>query len=159
MKEFNIYDENLNRIGTVGTWVSLVWSEGYNTIGSFQMELQQKSTLLSLFKIGNYVGRSDFKTLCIIRSVEVNDGKIIVNGHPAAGILAERVSTTVIDNQSAETAMRSLVSEMAEWTKVELGALSNISDISLILAKPSVSPSSRQSAIASGVFFSVGVTM
>lgn len=129
MKEFNIYDENLNRIGTVGTWVSLVWSEGYNTIGSFQMELQQKSTLLSLFKIGNYVGRSDFKTLCIIRSVEVNDGKIIVNGHPAASILDERVSTKVISNENAETAMRSLISEMAEWPRVELGALSNISDV------------------------------
>lgn len=129
MKVFNIYDSNLNRVGTIETWVSLVWSEGYNTIGKFQIELQQKSTLLSLLKIGNYVGRSDFKTLCIIRSVEVNDGKIIVNGHPAASILDERASTTVISNENAETAMRSLVSEMAEWPRVELGTLSNLKDV------------------------------
>ena len=38
MKVFNIYDSNLNRVGTIETWVSLVWSEGYNTIGKFQIE-------------------------------------------------------------------------------------------------------------------------
>ncbi len=128
MKEFNIYNSNLDRIGELSTWVSLVWNEGYNTVGKFQVEIQQKNALLDLLKVGNYIGRNDFKTLCIIRSVQVSDGKIVANGFPAVNILKERVSTDVIDNEVAETALRTLVSTMAPWPKVELGNVSGIAD-------------------------------
>ncbi len=128
MKAFNVYNENLDRIGTIETWVSLLWSEGYNTQGDFLIEVQQTKAVAKLLKIGNYIGRGDFKTLCLIRSVEVKDHLIVANGHPAINILAERVSTLVIKNQNAETAMRSLVSNMAAWPSVELGNLAGISD-------------------------------
>lgn len=128
MKAFNVYDINLNRIGTVETWVSLLWQEGYNTVGSFVIECQQTKEIAKLLKVGNYMGRGDFKTLCLIRSVEVKEHKIIANGHPAINILDERISTKVIDNQNGEEAMRELVSEMAAWPCVELGELSGIED-------------------------------
>ena len=128
MKAFNVYNENLERIGTIETWVSLLWEEGYNTLGDFLIEVQQTKEIAKLLKIGNYIGRGDFKTLCLIRSVEVKDKKIIANGHTAAAILNERVSTKVIDNQNAEEAMRGLVSERAAWPCVELGELSNLTE-------------------------------
>jgi hypothetical protein len=128
MKAFNVYNENLERIGTIETWVSLLWEEGYNTLGDFLIEVQQTKEIAKLLKIGNYIGRGDFKTLCLIRSVEVKDKKIIANGHTAAAILKERVSTKVINNQNGEKAMRELVSEMAAWPCVELGELSNLTE-------------------------------
>ena len=129
MKECNVYDENLQRIGTIGTWVSLLWNEGYSTLGTFVIEVQQTKKAAQLLKVGNYIGRSDFDTLCLIRSVEVNDGKIVANGHPAKGILKERVSTKVINNQNAENALRELVSSMAAWPCVALGNSANLADV------------------------------
>ncbi len=126
---FNVYDKDLNRIGIIETWVSLLWQEGYNTIGSFLIECQQTNEIAKLLKVGNYIGRGDFKTLCLIRSVEVRNHKIIANGHPAVSILGERVSLKVIDNQNAEEAMRSLVADMASWECVENGEIAGIEDV------------------------------
>lgn len=129
MKAFNVYDKNLNRVGTIETWVSLLWQEGYNTVGTFLIECQQTKEVAKLLKIGNYIGRGDFKTLCLIRSVEVRDRLIVANGHSAVNILGERVSTMVIDNQNAEEAMRSLVANMSPWECVENGEIAGIEDV------------------------------
>lgn len=129
MKECNVYDENLNRIGAITTWVSLLWSEGYNTLGDFAIEVQQTEKAAQLLKVGNYIGRSEFKTLCLIRSVEVRDNEIIAYGYPAKGILMERVSTKTISHENAEEALRKLVSEMAEWPCVEVGDSAGIEDL------------------------------
>lgn len=129
MKEFNIYDKNLNRIGMLETWVSLLWNEGYNTTGSFIVECQQTRDIARLLCVGNYIGRGDFNTLCLIRSVEVKDHLIVASGFPAVTILKERVSTAVIDNQNAEEALRSLVANMSPWENVELGEVSGITDV------------------------------
>ena len=128
MKAFNVYDKDLNRIGTIETWVSLLWQEGYNTVGTFVIECQQTKDVAKLLKVGNYIGRGDFKTLCFIRSVEVRDRLIVANGHPAVNILGERVSTAVIKNQNAEEAMRSLVANMSPWECVEVGELTGITE-------------------------------
>lgn len=128
MKAFNVYDKNLNRVGTIETWVSLLWQEGYNTVGTFVIECQQTKEVAKLLKIGNYIGRGDFKTLCLIRSVEVRDHRIVANGHPAVNILGERVSTTIISNENAEEAMRSLVANMSQWECVEVGELAGITE-------------------------------
>ena len=128
MKAFNVYDKDLNRIGTIETWVSLFWQEGYNTVGTFVIECQQTKDVAKLLKVGNYIGRGDFKTLCFIRSVEVRDHLIVANGHPAVNILGERVSTAVIKNQNAEEAMRSLVANMSPWECVEVGELAGITE-------------------------------
>lgn len=128
MKAFNVYDKDLNRVGTIETWISLLWQEGYNTVGTFVIECQQTKDVAKLLKIGNYIGRGDFKTLCLIRSIEVRDQLIVANGHPAVNILGERVSTTVINNQNAEEAMRSLVANMSPWECVQVGELAGISE-------------------------------
>ena len=128
MKAFNVYDKDLNRVGTIETWVSLLWQESYNTVGTFVIECQQTKEVAELLKVGNYIGRGDFKTLCLIRSVEVRDRLIVANGHPAVNILGERVSTAVIKNQNAEEAMRSLVANMSPWECVEVGELAGITE-------------------------------
>ena len=126
--ECNVYDTELNRVGYITTWVSMVWQENYNTDGSFQLELQQKAGLMELFKPDYYCGLNDKDTLMIIKSVQVANGTIIINGFPATYIFADRVSTQIIQNQNAEQAMRNLVENMIPWPKVELGNLSGIAD-------------------------------
>lgn len=128
MKAFNVYDKNLNRIGIIETWVSLLWEQGYNTLGTFVIECQQTRDVAKLLQVGNYIGRGDFKTLCLIRSIDVRDKLIVANGHPAVDILKERVSTTVVSNENAEQALHSLVENMTPWECVEVGNLTGLSE-------------------------------
>lgn len=129
MREFNVYDQTLTRVGIIDTFVSLVWEEGYNTLGRMQMELQQKDGLLDILKIGYYIGRTDLKTVCMIRSVQVEGGTILVNGSPATRLLGDRVSTTkVAVGANAESTLRNVVSSMTTWPGVELGDAAGITD-------------------------------
>ena len=126
--ECSIYDINLNRIGVLSTWISMVWEESYNSDGSFQIEVQQTTEAADILKVDRYVGIAERNTLMIIKAVQIEDGKIIASGFPAISVLSERVSTEVISNQNAETALRNLISSADHWPRLELGDVAGITD-------------------------------
>ena len=128
MMECSIYDINLNRIGVLSTWISMVWEESYNSDGSFQIEVQQTNEAATLLKVDRYVGIQESKTLMIIKAVQIENGKIIASGYPAISVLSERVSTEVVSNQNAEEALRKLISSVDHWTRLELGNVAGITD-------------------------------
>lgn len=117
----SVYNLRLERIGVIETWVSLVWQECYNTEGSFQLEVRQRSDLLPLLKPEYYCGLTGHDTLMVIKSRQIKDGTIVVNGFPATHILHDRVSTDVVSNENAEAAMRRLFAAMAPYPCLELG--------------------------------------
>ena len=127
--ECNVYDLELNRVGVVSTWVSMVWEESYNGEGAFQIELQQSDGVTELFKPDRYCGIAESNTLMIIKSVQVKNGKVIAAGYPATQVLTDRVHTGTIKEQPAETALRGLVSDMDPWPRVELGEEAGLSDV------------------------------
>lgn len=126
--ECSVYDTELNRIGVIDSFVSLLWEESYNDIGFFQMELAQTSDNMKLFKTDLYVGKRGSDTLMVVKLVQITDGKVLVTGNSAEWILSERVSTAVIQNQNAETALRTLVNDMQPWPGVALGEASGVAD-------------------------------
>lgn len=126
--ECNIYDINLNRIGVLVTWVSMVWEESYNADGRFQVEVQQTTEAADLLKVDRYVGILESNTLMIIKAVQIENGKIIASGFPAISVLSERVSTKVVSNENAETALRNLISSADPWPRLELGNVAGITD-------------------------------
>ena len=111
----SVYNLWLERIGVIETWVSLVWQECYNTEGSFQLEVRRRSDLLPLLKPEYYCGLTGHDTLMVLKSVQIKDGAIVVNGFPATHILDDRVSTDVVSNENAEAAMRRLFAAMAPY--------------------------------------------
>lgn len=117
----SVYNLRLERIGVIETWVSLVWQECYNTDGSFQLEVRQRSDLIPLLQEEYYCGLTGHDTLMVIKSRQVKDGTIVVNGFPATRILDDRVSTDVVSNENAEAAMRRLFAAMAPYPCLELG--------------------------------------
>ena len=126
--ECSIYDINLNRIGVLVTWVSMVWEESYNSDGSFQIEVQQTAEAANLLKVDRYAGIRESNTLMIIKAVQIKNGKIIASGYPAISVLSERVSTEVVSNQNAEEALRKLISSVDHWPRLELGNVAGITD-------------------------------
>lgn len=84
----NLYDEDLNRIAIIGNrFVSCLWAEGYNTIQSFTLELQETDEYRRKVRPECYVGRDDRKTLMVIKTIQIRDGKIVASGFQAAQIL------------------------------------------------------------------------
>lgn len=86
--KLNLYDSDLNRIAIIGNqFISCMWSEGYNTVQPFTLELQATKKYKALVKPDCYVGRDDRKTLMVIKTVRVKSGRIIANGQQATRCL------------------------------------------------------------------------
>lgn len=84
----NLYDKDLNRISVIdGHFISCLWSEGYNSVGSFVLELIETEEYKKKIRPDCYVGRNDRSAVMVIKSVEFGDGKIIASGKQATRIL------------------------------------------------------------------------
>ena len=85
-----LYDNRLNQIAIIGgNFVSVMWSEGYNTVEPFSMELQATDEMKKKVRPECYVGRDDRKTLMVIKTIKIEGGKIIATGKQAARCLAD----------------------------------------------------------------------
>ena len=105
MQWINVYDINLNRIGMLLTWISLLWEHCYNTVGNFQLEVQETAENAKLLRPWTYFRLNDDDRPMIATSVQLRDKKIVVRGYPATYILQKRVSDIVISDRNAEEAM------------------------------------------------------
>lgn len=84
----NLYDRDLKRIAIIGEqYISCLWAEGYNTVENFSLELVATDVYKAKLRPGLYVGRSDRKTLMVIKSVRTQDDKIVCSGKQAAQVL------------------------------------------------------------------------
>lgn len=80
----NLYDRNLKRIAVIESrYVSCMWSEGYNSTQPFTMELQASDEYKQKVQPDCYVGRDDRKTMMVIKTVKVKDGRIVASGKQA----------------------------------------------------------------------------
>ena len=86
----SLYDANLNRIAIIGgQYVSCLWSEGYNTIENFTLELVETEEYKKKISVDCYVGRDDRKTLMVIKTVQISNGKIVASGKQATRVLGD----------------------------------------------------------------------
>lgn len=84
----SLYDADLNRIAIIGDqYISCLWSEGYNTIENFTLELIATEEYKKKVVVDCYVGRDDRKTLMVIKTVQISDDKIIASGKQATRVL------------------------------------------------------------------------
>lgn len=84
----NLYDKDLNRISIIGSqYISCLWSEGYNTIEQFTIELIATDEYKKKVRTECYVGRDDRKTLMIIKTVQIANGIIVASGKQAGRVL------------------------------------------------------------------------
>lgn len=127
-RRLEFYDSNLNRLGTLLAWISLVWEEKYYTYGDCQIEVHQSDSILDLLKPGNMVCLTGHAEPMILHSVELQNKKLVANGYSASWLLSMRTSRDIVKNEVAEVALRRVVSGMTPWTNLELGELHNLPD-------------------------------
>ena len=125
----NIYDLQLNRVGTLQTWISMTWEDLYNDVGSLTLEVVHTPEAVSLIKPWRYCTIDQSDQVMIILSVQIEEGHLIAYGKSAVCILERRISTTTISNQNAETAMLGLVDGMVAWDCIVSGERKGLTDV------------------------------
>ena len=125
----NIYDLQLNRVGTLQTWISMTWEEQYNDIGSITLEVVHTEEAVSLIKPWRYCTIDQSDQVMILLSVQIEDGHLVAYGKSAICLLDRRIATTKISNQNAEAALLNLVDNMATWDCVVSGERKGLTDV------------------------------
>lgn len=125
--QVDVYDTDLTHVGRIYTWISLVWDDQYNTEGSFQIELQLAEGLPQLFKLDRYCKIDISDAVMVIKSIDISENTMIINGYPATHILSERIFTDTVKSGVAETMIRNIVSKYClDWPCLALGTAAGL---------------------------------
>ena len=118
--KIKIYDKDLNAVLFVGEqFVSCLWTEGYNTIGSFCLELIDTEEYRKKIREDFYVGRNDRETLMVIKTVEFRDGRIIASGKQATAVLDDvAMIGTIQTGANIDTAIANAYNNSAKFRKL-----------------------------------------
>ena len=118
--KIKIFDKDLNNILFVdGQFVSCLWSEGYNTVGSFCLELIDTAEYRKKIREDFYAGRSDRDTLMVIKTVEFRDGRIIASGKQATAILDDvAMIGTIQAGVNIDSAVKNAYNNSAKFRKL-----------------------------------------
>ena len=96
----NVFDINLNPLGTIFSWVSLVLDEYYNALGEAQLELAYTADNAVLVKANRYLSIDGSSHLMLVESVEITKDRLIAYGKDALNILDKRVSTETVKSEN-----------------------------------------------------------
>ena len=96
MIEVYVLDKNLEQIGIIDSYTSLIWANRYAEKGDCELYIEATTTNLNLLKKGNYLIRHDDEMVCRIETIELdtdveNGNYIIVTGYDVKKILDQRV--------------------------------------------------------------------
>lgn len=118
MYDVFVYNQNLELIGIVDAYKSLIWATRYWAVGDCELYVQATETNLNLLKKGNYLQRDDGDPNCMvcqIKKIELDtnaeDGNyLIVSGYDVKRWLDQRIIwSTTSANGNAEAFIRSMV--------------------------------------------------
>lgn len=110
-----ILDGNLQKLGIIQGFKSLIWAERYREVGDCELFIPASKDALELMQIGRYLFRSDVKHVCIIKKITVTTDAeqgnfLIVEGQDPKCLLDQRIvwNTTTI-NGNVAVALRNMV--------------------------------------------------
>lgn len=132
-KSICVYDGQLELLGRLASWVSLVWPERYNVysgVQGAQLELHASTDLQALCRPDRYLWLTGSDRIMRICSAQTDrsEHKLVISARDAACILDERISTQTLSGFAVESTLRSLVSGVAAWPGLELGVLADLAD-------------------------------
>lgn len=117
--DFYVYDENLNAVGIIDNYTSVIWTLRYNDVGDFEIYIRSTPEILEMCKINRYIRRNTDNTVMIIKSITQSDSVengnyITISGKSVENILSQRVVWNVsIVSGRIEECVYSLLNENA----------------------------------------------
>ena len=115
MQDVYIFNADLQLVGIVDAFKSLIWAKRYNQVGDCELYVPATPENLAMCRKGYFVLRDDDDMICQIKKVELdtdaeNGNYIIATGFSAARLLDQRVIWgTMTANGNAETFARRIV--------------------------------------------------
>jgi hypothetical protein len=123
----NIYNQNFELVANIGeSFVSCLWSEGYNTVESFTLELIATERYKKKIKTDMYVKRIDRDNVMVIKSIQQQGNKLIISGKQATRVFDDVVfvgslpKNSVIDTAVLEAYNKSNGYPNTEYASSEL---------------------------------------
>jgi hypothetical protein len=91
-----VLNTDLERIGIIDNYISLIWTKRYYKPGDFEMYLPASVEMLEILKHNYYLMREDDDRIMIIERVEIktdaeNGDHIIISGRSAESLLSRRI--------------------------------------------------------------------
>lgn len=122
----NLYDADLNRIAIIGEqYISCLWSEGYNTIENFTIELVETDEYKKKLSVDCYVGRNDRNSLMVIKTVQISGGKIVASGKQATRVLDDvPFIGTISSGSDIDTSVINAYNNSDKYRNVEFSSTS-----------------------------------
>lgn len=115
MVDVYVLNKNLEPIGLIDTYKSLIWSNRYNDLGDCEIYVEATAGMLELLKKDYYLCRSDDSMVCQIKKIELDTNSqtgnyLIITGKDAKGLLDQRIIwSTITCNGNVEAFGRELV--------------------------------------------------
>lgn len=115
MIDVYVLDKNLDPVGVVDAYRSLIWAVRYSEIGDCEVYLPANTTTIQMLAIGRYLVRLDDDMVCRIIKIEIttdaeNGNYMTVTGRDTKGFLDQRIVWgTLTSSGKAENLARKLV--------------------------------------------------
>lgn len=115
MNDVYVYDQNIQLVGIVDSYKSLIWAERYWEVGDCELYVKATTENLSLLHKGYYLARNTSTMVCVIKRIELdtsaeNGNYLIVSGYDCKQWLDQRVVWSMMNaDGNAESFIRSMV--------------------------------------------------
>lgn len=115
--EIYVLDREINILGVVGLYDTIIWTQRYSRPGSFKMSFAFSGKLNGILQRGNLIYKTDEKETGYITGKTLTLNKrgeevIVITGKMLSGYLGKRIIwKKMILNGSAERVMRNMVDE------------------------------------------------
>lgn len=115
MDDVYVLNKNLELIGIIDAYKSLIWANRYWTVGDCELYVVATTENLSILQKGNYLMRTSSEMVCQIKKIELDTDAeqgnyLIVTGYDVKQWLDQRVVwSTMNADGNAETFIRNMV--------------------------------------------------
>ena len=107
--DFYVYDTDLNAVGIIDNYTSVIWTLRYNDTGDFEMYIRSTREMIDMCQIGRYIVRKSDNTMMIIKSVQQtrsaeNGDYITVTGVSIENLISQRIcwNMTLLNGRAEE---------------------------------------------------------
>lgn len=122
--EIIIYDSNLERLGVIDNFHSLIWTRKFYEPGNFELHLPLTAENVELAREENIVAKKGSVESGVIESISITDGenrKLIVKGQFLSSYLERRLIKFFTFNGKVEEAMKQMIQNSVSIPKLTLG--------------------------------------
>lgn len=131
MIDIYVLNKDLERVGIIDSYTSLIWANRYDEVGDCELYVKATTENLQMLKKGYHLSRDDDEMVCRIESIELdtdveNGNYLIVTGYDVKKITEQRViwSQTNVDG-NVEDYIRNLVYKSLTNPNLSARAITN----------------------------------